>query len=231
MGRRFTATLLTRPTHAKNNIEENLNKVKVQIFKQARAVLGSISTFLLGRMWDALETRPTYIPQITKSGSSLGCWLVDDDWRGCTEQQKRISAEFTWGVAMQIDAQFAAQAQQWANTLLMWVGFGTIVGLLAKAIMPGRDPGGAVATLAMGIGGTVIGCGTVSFFYRDQIITPISPLGLCVATAGAFIILFFYRLLAGYWFVEGDRVPGTIRPQARRRRRRYLPSDLEETLR
>jgi len=35
-----------------------------------------------------------------------------------------------------------------------WVGFGTIVGLMAKAIMPGRDPGGAVATLSMGVGGT-----------------------------------------------------------------------------
>ncbi|HEY4760243.1 MAG TPA: hypothetical protein VIH42_06665 [Thermoguttaceae bacterium] len=46
------------------------------------------------------------------------------------------------------------QVQQWANTVLVWVGFGTLVGLLAKAIMPGRDPGGAVATLLMGIGGT-----------------------------------------------------------------------------
>ena len=37
----------------------------------------------------------------------------------------------------------------WANILLTWVGFGTLVGLLAKAIMPGRDPGGSIATLAM----------------------------------------------------------------------------------
>ena len=53
-----------------------------------------------------------------------------------------------------------ALAQQWANDVLIWVGFGTIVGLAAKAIMPGRDPGGAVATLAMGVGGSIIGCGT-----------------------------------------------------------------------
>jgi len=129
---------------------------------------------------------------------------------------------------MATNAEFAQLAQQWANTILVWVGFGTIVGLLAKAIMPGRDPGGAVATLAMGVGGTVIGCGVVSFFYRDQIITPISPLGLCVATAGAFIILFFYRLLAGYWFVEGRDGPARARLQPRRRRRRYANFELED---
>ncbi|MFP6668962.1 MAG: hypothetical protein VB876_16740 [Pirellulales bacterium] len=55
--------------------------------------------------------------------------------------------------------QFPEQFQQWANLILVWVGYGTLAGLLAKAIMPGRDPGGAVATLCMGIGGAVIGCG------------------------------------------------------------------------
>ena len=113
------------------------------------------------------------------------------------------------------NALFNERVQQWANDILVWIGFGTLVGLLAKAIMPGRDPGGAVATLAMGIGGTVIGCGTLSYFYEGQRVTPISPLGLLVATGGAFIILVFYRLLGGYFFVEGD-VPI-------RRRRRLLP--------
>ena len=115
--------------------------------------------------------------------------------------------------------EFSSQVQGWANDVLVWIGFGTVVGLLAKAIMPGRDPGGAVATLAMGIGGTIIGCGVVGFFFEGQRVTPISWLGMAVATAGAFVILFFYRLLAGYWFVEGD-VP--IR-RHRRRRRRYRP--------
>lgn len=100
--------------------------------------------------------------------------------------------------------QFPELVQQWANDILVWIGFGTVVGLLAKAIMPGRDPGGAIATLFMGIGGTVIGCGVVSFFYDGVRVTPISPLGLAVATGGAFIILAFYKLLAGYFFVEGD---------------------------
>ncbi len=118
------------------------------------------------------------------------------------------------------NAEILQLAQDWANTILVWVGFGTLAGLLAKAIMPGRDPGGAVATLAMGIGGTVIGCGILSFFYIGYRVTPISPRGFVVATGGAFIILFFYRILVGYWFVEGDTVTHRV---SRRRagRRRY----------
>ncbi len=130
---------------------------------------------------------------------------------------------------MKVDPGMAAQLQQWGNIFLTWVGFGTIVGLLAKAIMPGRDPGGTIATLAMGIGGTVFGCGTVSMLYPEQVITPISALGLCVATAGAFVILLIYKLLSGHWFIEDERIVQRLRPQPRRRRRRYVPADFEES--
>jgi uncharacterized membrane protein YeaQ/YmgE (transglycosylase-associated protein family) len=108
-------------------------------------------------------------------------------------------------------------AQQVANDVLVWVGFGTLVGLLAKAIMPGRDPGGAVANLAMGIGGSIIGCGTLMYFYDGARVTPISPVGFLVATGGAFILLFFYRLLGGRFFLEGDRPIHGFRPSFRRR--------------
>ena len=94
--------------------------------------------------------------------------------------------------------------QQWMQDVLTWVGFGTLTGLCAKAIMPGRDPGGALATLMMGVGGAVIGCGTLSYFSDGARITPISPIGFVAATIGAFIILFFYKMLSGYWFVEGE---------------------------
>ncbi len=117
--------------------------------------------------------------------------------------------------------QLSEYMQQLANDVLVWIGFGTVVGLLAKAIMPGRDPGGAVATLAMGIGGVVIGCGTLSYFYEGGRVTPISPIGLAVATGGAFILLFFYRLLGGYWFVEGDQPSNQYFRRHGRRRRRY----------
>lgn len=98
--------------------------------------------------------------------------------------------------------------QEVLHDFLEWIGFGTLAGLLAKAIMPGRDPGGAIATLMMGIGGTVVGLGVLTYFFDGQRVTPISITGFLVATAGAFIILFFYRLLSGRIYVEeGDRIP------------------------
>jgi len=116
--------------------------------------------------------------------------------------------------------------QHWANDVLVWVGFGTIVGLVAKGIMPGRDPGGAVATLAMGIGGTVIGCGVFAYFSGStERITPISPLGFAVATGGAFILLFFYKLLGGYFFIEGEVPRRLRRPHYAKTRRRAASYD------
>ncbi len=120
--------------------------------------------------------------------------------------------------------EFPEQVQHWANLVLVWVGYGTLTGLLAKAIMPGRDPGGAVATLSMGIGGSVIGCGILAFFHEQARVAPISPVGFLVATGGAFVLLFFYRLLGGYFFDEGHlplRRPYAVR--RRRRRRVYDP--------
>ncbi|HEX3726836.1 MAG TPA: GlsB/YeaQ/YmgE family stress response membrane protein [Pirellulales bacterium] len=126
-----------------------------------------------------------------------------------------------------MDVQFAASAQQWANDLLVWVGFGTVVGLMAKAIMPGRDPGGAVATVAMGVGGTIIGCAVLMYFTNGQRVTPISPLGFVVATVGAFVLLFFYRLLGGRYFTEGDRT-GELRMPFYSRRRAYRSSRIDD---
>jgi len=122
------------------------------------------------------------------------------------------------------DADLQQILQQWSNDLLVWIGFGTLVGLLAKAIMPGRDPGGAIATLLVGIGGSIIGCGTLMYFYDGERVTPISPIGFLVATGGAFILLFFYRLLAGRFFVEGER---SRRVVARSRHRRTRDAVVE----
>lgn len=107
------------------------------------------------------------------------------------------------------------------NELLRWVGFGTLTGLAAKAIMPGRDPGGAISTMLIGIGGSVIGCGTALFFWRDAAIDPISFRGFFAAVFGAFTLLFFYRLLAGSFFREAteddDRWMSRVRRRLRRR--------------
>ncbi|WP_199188616.1 MULTISPECIES: GlsB/YeaQ/YmgE family stress response membrane protein [Pirellulaceae] len=118
--------------------------------------------------------------------------------------------------ALQVSEHFEA----WANLFLTWVGFGTLTGLFAKAIMPGRDPGGPIATLAMGIGGSVIGCGMLSLFFEGTKVSPLSPLGFAVATGGAFMILFFYRLLSGHVIDEShpSTAPRRMRLYSHRRR-------------
>lgn len=122
-----------------------------------------------------------------------------------------------------LNVQLPEPVHTWAQVVFVWIGFGTTVGLLAKAIMPGRDPGGAIATLAMGVVGTIIGCGTLALATGGTIVTPISPFGMAVGTIGAFILLFFYRLLSGYWFIEGEEPRHghvTRRRRTTRRRRR-----------
>ncbi|MCX7419008.1 MAG: GlsB/YeaQ/YmgE family stress response membrane protein [Planctomycetia bacterium] len=109
-----------------------------------------------------------------------------------------------------VDADVLKIIEQSAHEVLEWVGFGTIVGLAAKALMPGRDPGGAIVTVLLGIGGCVFGFGMLSFFTTEQRINTISLIGFAVGTGGAFVLLLLYRLLAGKWLKEGeDRLPWT----------------------
>ena len=117
-----------------------------------------------------------------------------------------------------MDPGYIQAAETAVNEFLVWVGFGTIVGLAAKAIMPGRDPGGAVGTLLMGIVGCIIGCGTLMFFRDGVRVTPISPVGFLAATGGAFLLLLMYRVLAGSIFVEAEG--GEMWTHRRRRRTR-----------
>jgi len=107
-----------------------------------------------------------------------------------------------------------------AHEVLVWVGFGTLVGLAGKAVMPGRDPGGAIATLMTGIAGCIIGCGTLMFFTNGTRVTPVSLTGFLCGTGGAFVLLFFYRLLSGSLLNEVDESDDNWMRRLRRRRHR-----------
>jgi uncharacterized membrane protein YeaQ/YmgE (transglycosylase-associated protein family) len=118
------------------------------------------------------------------------------------------------------------QLQEYMNLGLTWIGFGTVVGLAAKAIMPGRDPGGSVATLMMGIVGTLIGCAILQYFNDGSPVEPVSIKGFFVGTGGALVLLIFYKVLGGYWFEEGET--SFFQHKTRRRRRRQYRSVVEE---
>ena len=92
--------------------------------------------------------------------------------------------------------------QQWAHTGLMWIGFGTLVGLVAKAVLPGRDSGGAVATVLLGIIGTVLGLGLVAYIWDGVHVSPLSGWGFLAGTVGSLVLLIGHRLLSGGFFRE-----------------------------
>lgn len=76
--------------------------------------------------------------------------------------------------------------------VLGWVLFGLVVGIIAKLLMPGRDPGGLIVTTLLGIVGAVIG----GFLGRSLgLYGPGEPAGFLMATLGAVVLLFLYRML------------------------------------
>lgn len=113
------------------------------------------------------------------------------------------------------------EIKSFAEYILLWIGFGTVVGLTAKVLMPGRDPGGAIATVLMGITGSVIGCGIYKLLYPHIVVSPISPFGFCIGSLGAFVVLIMYKIMGGYWFTEGEHVSRGHIYRRRRRRRAY----------
>jgi uncharacterized membrane protein YeaQ/YmgE (transglycosylase-associated protein family) len=81
--------------------------------------------------------------------------------------------------------------------ILSWIIVGLIAGVLAKVIMPGRDPGGFVITILIGIVGAVIGGLVVGLFVPGDLITGINFTTIVVATLGAIILLALYRWWVG----------------------------------
>jgi uncharacterized membrane protein YeaQ/YmgE (transglycosylase-associated protein family) len=100
-------------------------------------------------------------------------------------------------------------AQQWVNVVLIWVGFGTLAGLLAKSLIPGREPSSAVGTVLIGIVGSVVGPLLLCHFLKWNDFNPISPLGFLATVGGAVVSLFAYRLLVGLVFVEEEEEHGS----------------------
>ena len=81
--------------------------------------------------------------------------------------------------------------------ILSWIIVGLIAGALAKLIMPGRDPGGIIVTILIGIVGAVIGGFVVGLFVPGDLITGINITTILVATLGAIILLALYRWYVG----------------------------------
>lgn len=80
--------------------------------------------------------------------------------------------------------------------ILTWIIVGLIVGVLAKWVMPGKDPGGFIVTVLIGIAGAVVG-GFIGSLLGMSAIGDFSIVGILFAIGGGVLLLFAYRKLSG----------------------------------
>ena len=78
--------------------------------------------------------------------------------------------------------------------ILSWILMGLIVGVSAKVVMPGPDPGGIFLTLLLGIGGAFVG-GYVGSFLGLGSVTGLNPGSLLLSVGGAVLILLLHRTI------------------------------------
>jgi uncharacterized membrane protein YeaQ/YmgE (transglycosylase-associated protein family) len=77
-------------------------------------------------------------------------------------------------------------------SIIGWIFFGLIVGIVGKLLMPGKDPGGFLATVAIGIIGALFGGmlgRMIGMFGQDD------PVGFVMAVIGAIVFLWLYRII------------------------------------
>ena len=79
-------------------------------------------------------------------------------------------------------------------SVIGWILFGLVVGVVGKLLTPGRDPGGFILTAILGVAGALLGgfFGQSIGFYRQG-----DPAGFVMAVVGSIVLLLLYRLFAG----------------------------------
>jgi uncharacterized membrane protein YeaQ/YmgE (transglycosylase-associated protein family) len=77
---------------------------------------------------------------------------------------------------------------------LVWIILGLIAGVLAKMIMPGRDPGGFIVTIVIGIVGAMLG-GFISSRLGFGEVTGINLPSIIIAVLGSILLLVIYRAI------------------------------------
>ena len=76
--------------------------------------------------------------------------------------------------------------------ILSWIVFGLVIGIIAKLLMPGRDPGGFIVTILLGVAGALVG----GFIGRAMgLYTAGQSAGWIMSILGAIILLALYRMM------------------------------------
>ena len=79
-------------------------------------------------------------------------------------------------------------------SVIGWILFGLVVGIVGKLLMPGRDPGGFILTILLGVAGALFGgfVGQSLGFYQEG-----EPAGFLMAVVGSIVLLLLYRMFVG----------------------------------
>ncbi|HEY0493705.1 MAG TPA: GlsB/YeaQ/YmgE family stress response membrane protein [Candidatus Dormibacteraeota bacterium] len=80
--------------------------------------------------------------------------------------------------------------------IIAWIVLGLIAGGLAKLIMPGRDPGGIIVTMLIGIAGAIVG-GFIFSLFGGGGVSGVNLGSIIVAVIGALVLLALYRMISG----------------------------------
>lgn len=78
--------------------------------------------------------------------------------------------------------------------IVTWIVLGLVAGVLAKMVMPGKDPGGFIVTIVLGIAGALVG-GFIGTQLGFGSISGFDLRSLAIAVGGAMLLLFLYRQL------------------------------------
>ena len=90
-------------------------------------------------------------------------------------------------------------AQNWVNVALLWIGFGLVVGLVARSLFPGEEPKGALGTVALGIGGSCVGLFLLSLIWQTEHFNPIGPMGFFTSVLATLGVLIVFRFSLALW--------------------------------
>ncbi len=86
---------------------------------------------------------------------------------------------------------------QYQNIIIIWCLLGLGAGIAAKFLLPGKDKGGLISTILLGIGGSFLG-GFIGNYFNiggANITSGINIVTVVTAIAGAFVLLIFFRVL------------------------------------
>jgi uncharacterized membrane protein YeaQ/YmgE (transglycosylase-associated protein family) len=83
------------------------------------------------------------------------------------------------------------------GNIIVWLILGLVAGALAKFIMPGKDPGGCLITIALGIAGAFVGGWLGNMLGVGAQVGGFNITSIVTATLGAIVLLAIYRLILG----------------------------------